>query len=56
LSSVGKDELKQFSARRETAFAKNIVEQAEFQIKHSNQKISALEQLLKQMESIDGEL
>ena len=35
LSSLGKEELKEFSTRRESAFAKNLVELAEFQVKHS---------------------
>lgn len=56
LSLLGKDELKQFSSRRVSAFSKTLVELAEFQVKHSNQKITNLEQLVKQMEAIDGEL
>ena len=39
LSSLGKEELKQFSTRREAAFAKNLVELAEFQVKHSEEPV-----------------
>ena len=56
LSSLGKEELRQFSSRRVDAFAKNLAELADFQVAHSNKKIANLEQLIKQMEDVDGEL
>jgi len=56
LSSLGKEELRQFSSRRVDAFAKNLAELADFQVAHSSKKIANLEQLIKQMEDVDGEL
>ena len=44
---MGKEELVRFEENREEAFSKNLEEHAALQLKHSRQKISVLENMIK---------
>jgi sorting nexin-5/6/32 len=56
LAKVGKEELVRFEENREEAFTKNLEEHAALQLKHSKQKINVLENMIKALESAEGEL